>query len=199
VGGGTLAEDVERVAALRDALGPDFPLMIDANQGWDRATAKRAVAALAPYDLGWLEEPLDAADLEGLAALRALGKIPIAAGETAYGAGEIRPLLEADAVDLLQPDLMRCGGVTGMLAVGALADLHRVPLSPHLFAETASHLMAALPTATEVECFPGWFDHLFGPLAVADGVVQPATGGGIGVELDQRLTASAARQVVLTA
>jgi L-alanine-DL-glutamate epimerase-like enolase superfamily enzyme len=194
VGGGPLARDVERVAALRDALGPDFALMVDANQGWDRATAKRALAALAPFGLGWLEEPLDAADVEGLLALRALGEIPIAAGETAYGTEEIRRLLEADAVDLLQPDLMRCGGVTGMLAVGALADLHRVPLSPHLFAETAPHLMAALPTANSVECFPGWFDHLFGPTTVSAGRVEPRTGGGIGVELDPALADAALRR-----
>lgn len=194
VGGGPLADDVERVAALRDALGSGFPLMIDANQGWDRATAKRAVAAFEPSGLGWLEEPLDAADVEGLVALRRLGKLPIAAGETAYGTNEIRVLLEAGAVDLLQPDLMRCGGVTGMLAVGFLADLHRVPVSPHLFAETAPHLMAALPTATEVECFPGWFDHLFGSPAVADGLVEPAAGGGIGVELDPELVGRASRQ-----
>lgn len=195
VGGGPLCVDVDRVAALRDALGPRFPLMIDANQGWDRTTAERAVALLEPYDLGWLEEPLDAADVEGLVALRRVGKIPIAAGETAYGTPEIHSLLKAGAVDLLQPDLMRCGGVTGMLAVGALADLYRVPVSPHLFTETAPHLMAALPTATEVECFPGWFDHLFGAPAVADGVVTPAVSGGVGVELDAGLAATAHQEV----
>ena len=78
---------------------------------------------------------------------------------------------------------MRCGGVTAMVAVGALAAAHRVPVSPHLFAEAAPQLMAALPTATSVECFPGWFDHLFGPPTAHDGEIDTSESGGLAVAL----------------
>src|SRR5665647_3929186 len=84
--------------------------MVDANQAWTRIAAARACRALAPFDLGWVEEPLDADDITGLADLRTAVDVPIAAGETAYGLRGIGLLLSADAVDVIQPDLMRCGG-----------------------------------------------------------------------------------------
>src|SRR3989442_4338623 len=110
--GGEPREDVARVAALRKALGDGVAIMVDANQQWDRATARRVGGRLEEYDLVWIEEPLDAYDVKGHAALRATLDTPIATGQILSSATDLLRLLEADAVDVLQPDAVRIGGLT---------------------------------------------------------------------------------------
>src|SRR5439155_9913953 len=108
--GGAPSVDVARVKQLRSALGPDVPLMVDANQQWDRAAARRIGRRLEEFDLVWIEEPLDAYDVEGHAALRAQLDTPIASGEMLSAASDHRRFLEAGAVDVIQPDAPRIGG-----------------------------------------------------------------------------------------
>lgn len=185
VGSPDWTDDVRRVAAVREAVGPGFPLMVDVNQAWSRTAALRACEALAPYKLGWIEEPLDAEDLTGLAALRRQITTPIAAGETVYGWRGSLNLLRKGAIDILQPDLMRCGGITPFLTVAELAKAHAVTVVPHLYAELAPQLLGLFPADSMIEYLRGWFDHLFGPLPVSQGLLGPSSAPGLGVTLDR--------------
>jgi len=197
VGSADLASDVDRIGAVRDAVGAGYPIMVDANQAWTRIAAARACRALAPFDLGWVEEPLDADDITGLADLRTAVDVPIAAGETAYGLRGIGLLLSADAVDVIQPDLMRCGGITPLLAAINLATAHKKSVMPHLYTETNAHLMGVVPKGGMIEHLPGWFDHLYGPPGIEQGALHPLNSPGLGVRLDREklepLTVSAIR------
>jgi mandelate racemase len=160
-GGPNVERDVERVLAVRDAIGPEWPLMLDVNQAWDVPTTIGALDGLRSARLHWLEEPIDADDHAGLAELRRRGGVPIAAGETVYGTAPLLHLLELGAVDYLQPDLMRCGGITGFLEVAAAARAARVVVLPHLFTEVAPHLVALSLGAEMTEYLPRWFDAIF--------------------------------------
>ncbi|MER5422311.1 mandelate racemase/muconate lactonizing enzyme family protein [Streptosporangium roseum] len=154
VGRDSLREDVARVAAVREVIGPDTLLMVDANQRWDLPRARRAIAALAEYDLHWVEEPLPADDVAGQARLRAGVDVPIAAGESAYSVYEFRDLLVAGACDVLQPNVVRVGGITPLLRIAELARTFDVPVYPHLLPEISGQLALALPLpcmAEEVE------------------------------------------------
>lgn len=145
VGRDTLAEDVARVAAVREVIGPDTLLMVDANQRWDLPRARRAIAALAEYGLYWVEEPLPADDVMGQARLRSLVEVPIAVGESAYSIHDFRDLLLAGACDVLQPNVVRVGGITPLLRIAELARTFGVPVHPHLLPEISGQLALALP------------------------------------------------------
>lgn len=181
LGGPDWREDVRRVQAVREAIGWDGWLMADANQAWDLDTAIRAVRALAPSGLRWLEEPIDAEDFEGMAAVRRAADMPIAAGETIYGSPPFAQMIASGSADVLQPDLMRCGGITGFFEVASLARMARLELSTHLFPEAAAHLMAVSTTGI-VEHLKGWFDVLFdGAPDPGKGVLVPSEAPGLGV------------------
>ncbi|SFI51567.1 L-alanine-DL-glutamate epimerase [Streptosporangium canum] len=145
VGRDSLREDVARVAAVREVIGPDTLLMVDANQRWDLPRARRAIAALAEYGLHWVEEPLPADDVTGQARLRACVDVPIAVGESAYSIYGFRDLLTAGACDVLQPNVVRVGGITPLLRIAELARAFDVPVYPHLLPEISGQLALALP------------------------------------------------------
>ncbi|MDP9846357.1 mandelate racemase/muconate lactonizing enzyme family protein [Streptosporangium lutulentum] len=154
VGRDALSEDVARVAAVREVIGPDTLLMVDANQRWDLPRARRAIAALAEYGLHWVEEPLPADDVTGQARLRDAVDIPIAVGESAYSIYDFRDLLIAGACDILQPNVVRVGGITPFLRIVELARTFGVPVYPHLLPEISGQLALSLPLpcmAEEVE------------------------------------------------
>ncbi|WP_433373846.1 mandelate racemase/muconate lactonizing enzyme family protein [Streptosporangium sp. CA-115845] len=145
VGRDSLAEDVARVAAVREVIGPDTLLMVDANQRWDLPRARRAIAALAEYGLHWVEEPLPADDVTGQARLRSCVEVPIAVGESAYSVYDFRDLLLAGACDVLQPNVVRVGGITPLLRIAELARTFGVPVYPHLLPEISGQLALVLP------------------------------------------------------
>lgn len=151
VGRPDLAEDVERVAAVRAAVGPATTLMIDANQRWDLHRARRAIAALAPYDLHWIEEPLPADDLAAHVELRRSIDVPVAVGENVYTVHAFRDLLTAGACDVVQPNVVRVGGITPFLRIAELAHAFDVPVHPHLLTELSGQLALALPHPAMVE------------------------------------------------
>jgi len=154
------AEDLRRATAIREHLGPDVPMMVDANQQWDRRTALRMGRRLEELDLVWIEEPLDAEDAEGHAALARALDTPIATGEMLASVGEHLRLIEAGACDVLQPDAPRVGGITPFLKLATLADHAGLDLAPHFAMEIHLHLAAAYPRETWVEHFD-WLDPLF--------------------------------------
>jgi L-alanine-DL-glutamate epimerase-like enolase superfamily enzyme len=151
VGGRELDEDIERVAAVRRLIGPGALLMVDANQLWDLPTARRAAAVLAPHGIHWLEEPLPAEDYAAYARLRASIGIPVAAGESLYTEAQYRDLLLAGAVDFVQPNICRVGGITPFLRIAHQARLFGVPVMPHLLPDLSGQLALCLPLEAMVE------------------------------------------------
>jgi len=170
VGRPDLAEDVDRVAAVREVLGPERALMVDANQRWDLGRAVAAAEALRPFDLAWLEEPLRADDTAGYVALRREAGIRIAQGENAHPVHRFRDLIDSGAVDVVQPNIVRVGGITPFLAIAALADERGVELAPHLLLELSAQLAATRVQRTWVEDVEGArFDEL-GVLTAGSGI-----------------------------
>ncbi len=146
-----LDQDVERVAAVRQIIGPRRHLMVDANQLWDLPTARRAAALLARFDIYWLEEPLPAQDTRGYARLRSAIDIPIAAGESLFSEAEFLDLLMLDGCDFIQPNVCRVGGITPFLRIASLARTFSIPVMPHLLPDISGQLAMCLPLPPLVE------------------------------------------------
>ncbi|MEO3790220.1 mandelate racemase/muconate lactonizing enzyme family protein [Nonomuraea sp. B10E15] len=160
VGQPDMREDLRRLAAVREHLGEDVPLMVDANQQWDRHSALRFGRAVEELGLVWIEEPLDAYDAEGHARLAEALDTPIATGEMLSSVAEHVRLIEARAADIIQPDAPRVGGITPFLRLATLADHAGLHLAPHFAMEIHLHLAAAYPREPWVEHFE-WLDPLF--------------------------------------
>ena len=180
VGLPSLDEDIERVAAVRRIIGPGRPLMVDANQLWDLPTARRAARALSPFDIFWLEEPLPAEDFQAYAQLRAAIDIPLAAGESLYTEAQFRDLLLAGAVDFVQPNVCRVGGITPFLRIARLARLFDTPVMPHLLPDISGQLAMCLPLPGMVEDIDEGSFAALGALARPSGVV--ITGDSLGAD-----------------
>jgi L-alanine-DL-glutamate epimerase-like enolase superfamily enzyme len=186
VGHPDMAHDQRRVRAVRERLGPDVPLMVDANQQWDRATALRMGRALEEFGLTWIEEPLDAYDAAGHAELARALDTPIATGEMLTSVAEHWSLIEAGAADILQPDAPRIGGITPFLKLAALAEHQQLPLAPHFAMEIHLHLAAAYPIEPWVEHFD-WLDPLFTEqLQIRDGRMHLSDRPGLGITLSEQ-------------
>ncbi|WP_426374863.1 L-talarate/galactarate dehydratase [Rhodococcoides fascians] len=178
--------DIARVTAVREFLGDDVPLMVDANQQWDRPTANRMCRILEQFDLVWIEEPLDAYDAEGHAMLARNFDTSIATGEMLASVGEHVRLIEAGAVDILQPDAPRIGGITQFLKLATLAEHHNLQLAPHFAMEIHLHLAAVYPLQTWVEHFD-WLDPLFDEhLETRDGRMHLSARPGLGFTLSEQ-------------
>lgn len=152
--------DVARIRALREAVGPEVKLMVDANQQMTLPQALRMGRALEEFDLTWFEEPLPYWNHAGEAALCAALDTPIASGETVHTSRGIHEMLKLGAADVVMPDLQRMGGPTEFLRAGHLAQAYDIPISSHLFPEMSLPLLAALPNAMFLEHMP-WFSALY--------------------------------------
>ncbi|OZE34365.1 enolase [Rhodococcus sp. 05-2254-6] len=178
--------DIARVTAVREFLGDDVPLMVDANQQWDRPTAQRMGRILEQFDLVWIEEPLDAYDAEGHAQLARSLDTSIGTGEMLASVGEHVRLIEAGSVDILQPDAPRIGGITQFLKLATLAEHHDLQLAPHFAMEIHLHLAAVYPLQTWVEHFD-WLDPLFDEhLETRDGRMHLSARPGLGFTLSEQ-------------
>ncbi|GAB2743228.1 L-talarate/galactarate dehydratase [Salinifilum aidingensis] len=153
-------EDLRRVEAVREHLGDAFPMMVDANQQWDRATAQRTGRVLEQFQLTWIEEPLDCSDAEGHARLTAALDTPIATGEMLTSVDEHWNFVRQDACDYVQPDAPRVGGITPFLRIMALSEHRRLSLAPHFAMEIHLHLAAAYSGTTWLEHFE-WLEPVF--------------------------------------
>jgi L-alanine-DL-glutamate epimerase-like enolase superfamily enzyme len=187
---GAPARSARRVAAAREALGPDIGLMCDAHGSWSVADAKRFCRLVEPYDLAWFEEPVTADDKQGCAQVRAQTDIPIAAGESEFTRHDFRDLIRLDAVDIVQPDLAICGGITEAMRIAALASAHNLKLAPHLWAGAPAfaaglHVAAASPAGFIVEyslgANPLLHDLVEEDFPVTNGVVAVPERPGLGI------------------
>ncbi|MEV5148135.1 mandelate racemase/muconate lactonizing enzyme family protein [Streptomyces sp. NPDC052727] len=181
--------DLARLTAVRERVGDDTALMVDANQQWDRATAQRMGRALEEFGLVWIEEPLDAYDVQGHAALAASLDTPVATGEMLSSVAEHAELIRHRAADVIQPDAPRIGGITQFLKLAALAEQHHVQLAPHFAMEIHLHLAAAYPIEPWVEHFD-WLEPLFNErTTIRDGRMHLSARPGLGVTLTDQARA----------
>jgi len=185
VGRPQLGEDLERVAAMRQLLGPGTPLMVDANMRWSADEAIRASRALAAHDVYWLEEPTLPDDVTGHVRILRDGALPIAAGENLHTLAEFERLIDAGGVSFPEPDVSNCGGVTVWLKVAHLAEARNLPVTSHGVHDLHVHLLAAVPNASYLEVHGFGLERFMAePLPIQDGVAVAPDRPGHGVELD---------------
>jgi L-alanine-DL-glutamate epimerase-like enolase superfamily enzyme len=184
------AADPARLDAARAAVGPDTELMVDANGAYDRKQALRWAERFREWDVSYLEEPLTSDDLAGLRLVRDRGPagIAVAAGEYGWGLPYFERMLEAGAVDILQADVTRCGGITALLRVDGLCAARSMPFSAHCAPAISAHACCAMETLAHLEYF---HDHVRIESMLFDGVLSPRDGylepdrdrPGLGLEL----------------
>ncbi len=182
--------DIRRVAAARAAIGDGVGLFVDANGAYSRKQALAMADAFADADVTWFEEPVSSDDLDGLRLIRdcAPPGMDITAGEYGYDLPYFRRMLDAGAVDCLQADVTRCGGITSFLRVGAIADAHCMDISSHTAPQVSAHACAGVWHLRHAEYFA---DHVRIESMLFDGVLEPVDGAlrpdrdrpGLGIEL----------------
>jgi len=185
VGRANLQEDLQRVAAMRKALGPQIPLMVDANMIWSVDQAIEAALELNQYDLYWLEEPTAPDDFPGHARIAQEGGIKIAAGENLHTEREFEMLIAANGVAFPEPDVANIGGITAWLRVAQLANQNGLPVTSHGVHDLHVHLLAAVPNPSYLEHHGfGLNEFMENPLQIRDGFAIAADRPGHGVELN---------------
>jgi L-alanine-DL-glutamate epimerase-like enolase superfamily enzyme len=180
----TAEREADRVRAVREAVGPDVRIMVDATESWSLARARRTGRVLQEAGIAWLEDPVHHLDVAGLADLRRQLEVPIAAGEHCYHLDAFRTLLDARAVDVVILDLARVGGITPWRAIAALAHGHRIPVCGHVVPEIQVHLLAAVPNGHMVEYVPRSAGILAAMPRLEHGNLVAPEGPGLGLELD---------------
>lgn len=185
VGRKRLSEDVERVAAMRKHLGPDFPLMADANMKWSVDDAIRAARAFAPFDLTWLEEPISPDDVMGHARVVREGGLPIAAGENLRTLWDFRHLIASGGVTFPEPDVTNCGGITHFMKIAHLAESFNLPVTSHGAHDVTVQLLAAVPNRSYLEAHGFGLDrYIAEPLRIEDGFAIAPSAPGHGIAFD---------------
>ena len=185
VGRAHVTEDVERLGAVRDAVGAGFELMVDANQCFDVAEAVRRARHFEALDLAWFEEPLPAEDLGGHARLAASTSLPIAVGESIYSLQHFREYLQREACSIVQADVARIGGITPWLKVAHLAESFNVRICPHFLMELHVSLTAAVPNAGWLEYIPQLDPIARSRVQIEDGYAIPPSSPGLGIDWDE--------------
>jgi L-alanine-DL-glutamate epimerase-like enolase superfamily enzyme len=165
--------DLERIAMVREAIGPHVELFVDANGGYTRKTAIRVGRAVRPMGVTWFEEPVSSDDLDGLREVRAAVDADVAAGEYGYDVAYFQHLCAAHAVDVVQADVTRCAGITEWLRIAAIAAGRNLEISAHCAPAMHAHLAAAVPNLRHVEYFA---DHVRADRLLLDGVLEPIAG-----------------------
>ena len=182
-----IADDVTVVRAVREAVGPEVRLMVDANHGYDRAAAREAARRLAPLNVDWFEEPLVPEDQRGLGRFRRESPIPIAAGEAEFGRWGFAELLRHEAADIVQPDCCAAGGLSEALKIADLADAAHVRCIPHVWGTGIAVAAALQMLAMIAPCPPGLtpreplleLDRTYNPLREELNLTPPEAGAGM--------------------
>ena len=190
VGGAPFGEDVDRVKAVREALGPDIDLLVDANNKWKAYEAIRFGRAIEKYNPFWFEEPVEPDDFLGCAEVRQALDIPIVAGENEFTRWGCRDLVQAGSADILNLDTVDAGGITEYRKIAALASAFHIPVAPHGSPHMAIHLLASTPNALIMETYPG-VESRYNPVLplypVKDGYVTVPETPGLGIDPDPEL------------
>lgn len=189
-GGLGTARDAARLALLRRDFGADLKVAVDANQQFDAKSAIRWARALQEFRPWWIEEPVNAADVEGHARVRSAVDIDVATGETLFGMDRAVAMIEGGGADVLMPNLQRIGGITAWLRVAALAQLRHVRMAAHVHPEFQIHLMCGHPSGHVLECWSGWPWLWCETLQIRNGQALAPEAPGIGFTLDESRVAA---------
>ena len=179
-----VAEDVARLSAVRDAVGPAFEIMTDANQGFNLSEAIRRARHYQELDIAWFEEPMHADDVEAHAHLTRSTSVPIAVGESMYSISQFKDYLVRKACTIVQVDVGRIGGITPWLKVAHMAEAHNVAVCPHFLMELHVSLSAAVPNGLYVEYIPQLDEITHSRMAIENGRAVPSDMPGLGIEWD---------------
>lgn len=182
-------EDLERLRMVRDAVGNDIGIMMDANQGMDVPSALALARAARALHIQWFEEPIHHTDFQGYQLLRTQAGISLAMGEREYSTLPLRELLSRNAIDIWQPDLLRLGGVEAWRNSAALAGAYNIPVLPHYYKDYDIPLLCTIPNGAGAESFD-WIDPLIDhPLKISNGMATPHDRPGWGFSFkDEVLT-----------
>lgn len=199
--GDTAARDIARVEAVRQALGPDIDILVDANTGYTLDDVRRVMRSFEDARVGWLEEPFPPHDHRSYREAKALGHVPLAAGENHFTRFDFTRVLEEGTLGYVQPDLSKGGGITEILRIAAMASAYKISVNPHTSA-TGLNMAASIHVLCAVDN-PGFFegdvahhnpfrDEVGGvPYSIGkDGCVLPLERPGIGLEVDEKFIAA---------
>jgi len=181
-------QDVASVRAVRELIGPDVALMVDFNQSLQPTEAIRRIRMLEDFDLHWVEEPVLAEDLQGHAQVRQAVSVNIQTGENWWFPRDAQRAISAGAMDLMMPDLMKIGGITGWLGAMGQAQAASIPMSSHLFIEASAHVLAVTPTCDWLEFLDFAGAILDQPYRLHEGKIS-ARGPGLGIVWDEQAVA----------
>ncbi len=185
---------VELIAAIRDAVGPDIDILIDCHGNFNVPTAIDIAKRLAPYNIGWLEEPVQPDGIDALRQVRAAVDVPICVGERLYSRWDFAPVLTERLAEYLMPDILWCGGISEMRKIANMAEPFYIPVSPHdasgpINILAGAHTMMTVPNFYKVEINSAWLPQLnrfiSAPLDVRDGTLHLSERPGLGVTLDE--------------
>ncbi|MDY7578769.1 mandelate racemase/muconate lactonizing enzyme family protein [Herbaspirillum sp. RTI4] len=195
VGKSHVSEDIARISAVREAVGPAFELMVDANQAFTVSEAMRRASQFEAFDLAWFEEPLPSDDMDGHMRLSAHTSVPIAVGESLYSIAHFREYLQHGACSIVQVDVARIGGITPWLKVAHLAESFNVAVCPHFLMELHVSMSAAVSNAAWVEYIPQLDSITSSRISIEDGYARPPMTPGLGIEWDwTQIETNAARR-----
>lgn len=190
VAGESQRKDVERVAAVRKALGPDVGIALDANNGYRAYEAIRFGRAVEQYEPYWFEEVVMPDDFAGSAEVRQNLDIPVVAGENEYTRWGARDLINAGSADILNLDVIKAGGITEFRKIAALASAYHIPVAPHGTTAMSIHTMASMDNGLIMEVYPqarAVFDPTLPPYDVVDGHIMAPALPGLGLQFDEDL------------
>ena len=186
--GVTLKEDAERVRAVREAVGPDVDVLVDANNAWDAVTAIKFARLIEKYEPYWLEEPVHADDFRGGAQVAAALDMPVATGENEFTRWGFRDLIEAQAVDIVQADPTICGGISEWIKIATLASAYHLTMAPHGGAHVGSACVAAVPNGLITESYAklqAYLNEFVEPIDFREGYIHMSEKPGLGIVWDE--------------
>ncbi len=194
IGAVPINEDVERVRVVRETIGPDVRLMVDANNAYRHYQAIEFARKAEKYDLFWFEEPVEPDDYIGQREITRATSVPVAAGENEYTRYGFRDMINHRAVDILQPDAMVLGGITEFMKVAALAQANDLDIAPHGNQQVHIHLVAAIPNGLILEYYRDTVNPMHGKvfmeeLEIKDGRVYAPDRPGLGIEINKKALA----------
>lgn len=179
-----LSEDRKRLAAVRQAIGDESEIMVDANQAFGRAEATRRARVLEEFDIAWFEEPMPADDVMEHVRLAASTSVPIAVGESMYSLSQFKDYLTLGGASIVQVDVARIGGITPWLKVAHMAEAHNVPVCPHFLMELHVSLVCAIPNAPWLEYIPQLDEITGSGMRMENGRAFPSSEPGLGIDWD---------------
>jgi L-alanine-DL-glutamate epimerase-like enolase superfamily enzyme len=181
-----LSEDRTRLKAMRDAVGPDYEIMVDANQSFNLPEAKRRARMLEDFDVAWFEEPMPADDVNQHAHLAAGTSVPIAVGESMYSLSQFKDYVAVSGASIVQVDVARIGGITPWIKVAHLAEAYNIPVCPHFLMELHVSLVCAIPNAPWLEYIPQLESLTRSAMKMEQGRAYPSAEPGIGIDWDMQ-------------